>query len=610
MLRSRFHLAALALPLLVTTCDPIRRCELGPRSTCERGPIRFEARAQPYVSEDLPDCPATSSASERSEPAPSCVTLEACRSALESYSCDGSCGGMDSNAQAISRGFVRLGERSVPVLVRVLEHGDHDPQALAAYCLHDLKTRARAATPALIRAYQRGNGWALNALFAVQDRRATPTLLDAFVRNPEGLRSTAGDALVKLGEVAALAELLRRPTLDTALAGGVEHKLAKSLERTPSLVPVLLRIVADEHVSMLGRSTAASVLPAVGRPHAEAVKVLLDARKSAQPSLRASLDSALVGFGEPGATGRLLARVKAYDFRKDQDTLCRRVESFVSCDLDMFDADAFLYPTADKDAALELAWLFWKSGTADRQRIALKIAGQSDRSEAVELVREALSSSKWNRVLEGCKSANELGARAAPLRTALRQLASSHWSNAIRESAQLALGSIAGRQNDNPNQLGWPHHLPERCRAQGMLPAVEWSRRWWIPACDNRIRIPSNLPASARDLDGLSAAMRLRGGWLVGTDRGEWGASSSGRQRTVRARCCRSSTSSRSNRRSARSSCSADSRTCGWTSGASTEWFAGRTERFAWSHGSCCLAHRSACFMPLRQSWCWPREVR
>ena len=444
-----------------------------------------------------------------------CDSLSACIAEAHRVADPGE--GITSEEQAVAQRLQALGPESIDAVVDLLDDSDEHVRELAGYTIGDMRPLEPRHLEPLRRSLLAGNGWVPAALATVGTPEAMDLLMQALAREREA-DSQVAFALSEFGSAAVpgLVELFGcRTECDEEHLRAASGVLEDLGEAAQGAARPLAEIASDETRPWSSRVIVVRVLGRLeARAQAALPELLALARSEFRPIREAALDAVLRVGGD--ASVDLLAEALADSNRRtwtlrdiaSHGPSVRKVGPHV---------EALL---ADRDPEVRVA--------------AARTLGFIAYAEASPALVAALQDpADWRLVHSAARSLGRL--RSKDAREALEATAAQHWYPPVRDVARTALRSIDGAE---------PVPVPAERFAQeffdlGQVPGVHGS-------CDATVSSPlvprkvkrftrAESPAlakrltydvPARDRKGPfepDVGLRVPGGWLMGSDHGEFG---------------------------------------------------------------------------------------
>jgi HEAT repeat protein len=464
--------------------------------------------------------------------AETCATLEACLARFPAVaSSDGGVGPEERQVAELVQGY---GIAAIPPLIKLLESDQENVRNLAGYTLRDIDGLTAEHLPALMRARRNGDGWIPPAIARIGTPEAVEFLVDDLRQDPE-TNTQVTWALEILGARAApgLANLLRcADDCDDNVSSAVLFMFSEMKENGVIAAPALLQIARDEKLSLDSRRTAVLSLGAIGESSSRHEAQVVAVGKEI-PLLRAAVEAALSQMKSGAAVPALVRDLPA-------------------------DPEHFLGEIADLGrngrAAGGAVVRYLDDRDWDVRVWAAKALGYIGYEPAEPALRNALADEDdWKLVYAAVLALGELQSSASL--DVLEHVRDSHWYPPVRELAASAIRRIeTGSEMLEFDFLPYTsvEGSPETCATTADRRMREpKSRKLYAElhdpglaslAYDSAIRSYGPPEGTQPDRDGMivmtpdnmqehvekirqvpDVALKVSDGWLVGSDRGEWG---------------------------------------------------------------------------------------
>jgi HEAT repeat protein len=456
------------------------------------------------------------------EPAP-CGALEACLAAIRTTAAPGA--GIKPNETALAEAIRHHGRAAVPGLLALLQHGDPDVRALAAYTIRDMDDLTEAETAPLVAALAAGEGWVALALARIGTPAAIAGLFEDLRRRPQKHTQVTG-AFRKLGPKgvpALLGGFECAPTCDKHLLSVITFIFRELKQDGATAADGLMRIATDRGRPLEVRRAAVASLGGIG-PAAASTAPTVQRLAGEDPALAEPVQRALQGLKVPaGAEGLAVRLAKSPDvvLLRDLAEMGPGGQPAGPAVVPLLDHDDWRLRWA---AARTLGYIGYQPGVP---RLIAALRDDQD----------------WQLVYAAAESLGRIGlAEAVP---ALDTVARQHWYPPVRQVAGNAAAAIARGERPepkpSPGPFGFKFFDVERagtkipsCRPNSsprqFLPRDDLDRALaavgeYVAAVDSYTDGPDGKPVkhtkSIRQRP--SSALQVDGGWLLGADRGEWG---------------------------------------------------------------------------------------
>ncbi len=477
-----------------------------------------------------------------------CASLDECLARLPEVATLGESvsGRMDRKQQAFADRLAAFGQAAVPELVSRLGDANIRVAEVSAYALSRMDSIDDVYLPQIIAGLDRGLGWLPGALGSIHTPAAAREAVKRLMVSASAPHNQEAFAVQQSGSLAIpfIVEAARcKPSCrdeDAYILGSVLGEMPAN-ERALA-ASGLVQLAAEDDASDDARRVAIEVISHLREPALNIEDQLLDLRAS-RLYLRDDIDQALVGIRSTRA-GNILAEELAFE---PSVGLLRDIAEAGRSAQDAGPAVVRLLDHKDWNIRLNAALTLGAIGFAGAQRPLERLLWQP---EDVRLNYAAVVS---------------LGRlRAATARDALDKVKAGHWYPPVRDAAARALEELSGNhvasaddQTDNSSMRWFElfhfdvaacEHLLERLRTEksnvklygernrraikklaypsaivGYGAADEDEQR---KASKDGIIIvtPANMVEHRSPIVQIpSVALRTDDGWLVGSNRGEWG---------------------------------------------------------------------------------------
>jgi HEAT repeat protein len=461
-----------------------------------------------------------------------CATLEACLARFPVVAT--SEGGVGPAEDELAEAVRRYGAAAIAPLIKLLESDQENLRTLAGYTLRDIDGLTAEHLPALIRARRNGDGWIPPAIARIGTPEAIDFLIEDLRRDPQ-THTQVTWALEILGAKAApgLADLLRcSDDCDEDVSTAVHFMFSEMEENAAVAVPALLQIARDERLSLGSRRTAVLSLGAIGES-SPAHEAQLIAIGKEIPVLKAAVEVALSRMNSSAAVPSLVR-----DLPADPEQALRAIGD--------------LGPNGHAAGPAVVRYL--DDWNWDVRIAAAATLGRIGYEPAQPALRKALADEDdWKLVYAAVLALGQQ--RSSDSLDALNQVRDSHWYPPVRELAAAAIRHIETGAELVESDF-WQHatvdNSPSTCAttADQTLPEPR-TRKLYANrndpgldslAYDSEIRACGPPEGTPPNEDGVivmtpdnmqehvqtirqkpDVALRVSDGWLVGSDRGEWG---------------------------------------------------------------------------------------
>lgn len=463
-----------------------------------------------------------------------CDSPASCVAALDALSdrAPAANGGMGPVEQALAEAFGRVGAEAVPQLILRLADSDLRRAELASYMLGSIKPIDPRYLPQISAGLDRGLLWLPMALAGTGTTEAAAELVRRYLSAPRG-SETAYFAAIK--EMAALvAPIVVAKARCTDLCGAEFHL------RMSQVMPLLgdsrakagfgLMEIAESSKDPAQVDETLGLIAALGTAASD-LETRLIAFRTERPAHGRSVANALIGIGSRESGGIFADRLRGNASSLD-------LRDVAIAGLAAYDAGPALLPLLENpERSLRIG--------------AARAIGMIGYEPAAPLLLERLDEEQDVRAVWSLIDALEM-LRYAPSLPALTRLANGHWYPAVRRKAAAAAVNVrsgttrpvisdrraaiaaffayeeVGRDVASCSELpGDPKRPPSgsklyRRDSEAHLQAIAFPDQEdvWLPdpSGPNGFRIEKKAVERIPDV-----AVRVEGGWLTGSDRGEWG---------------------------------------------------------------------------------------
>lgn len=428
-------------------------------------------------------------------------------------------GGISTAGEELSAQFRALGPAAIPRLLSLLENPDEDVREFAGFTLTGISGLGEEHLDLLIESCESGNGWVPSAIGSIRSARAIEYLIGNLRRAPRGHTQVTW-GLVKSGEpaAAALARVFEeRAPVSEAFARCTEQVLDEMGERSIPAIDILFRAAADRSLLPANRALAVEVLGSIRLP-ARRVIPGLQALARAEPDLFSeAVETAIIEIGGPEAAQALALRLADYPAVWTLRDIAALHEHGGSA------GSAVLQLLSSPDPDIRVA--------------AIRTLGYIGCLEATDpLVRVLMDGDDWMLAQAAAESLGRLrAARAVPT---LGGVARTYWYPPVCETARKAIRAILGYERYSPRfhprnfAFDFFYDLGEE---RARIPHVAVAGRVAEPdalAGRELRRNPYTLESAGQEpgerakpprKQTAACGLRVDGGLLLGSNRGEWG---------------------------------------------------------------------------------------
>lgn len=425
--------------------------------------------------------------------------------------------GMSPGEVALAKDIQTFAATAIPHVIALLDSDESRIRQFAGYVLRDIQGLTDKDLDALISAQERDDGWLPPAIARIGSPRAVQFLVDDLRARPQSMTQVTY-ALELAGARAAvpLARVFESPDpvseeLASAICG-VFHSMASNA--VPA-IDVLLARARLAQSPIENRMLAIREVGCIGRAARPAIPTLEAVAASEPNRLRTAVNAAILAIGSPEAVPLLVTALR------DRPTviLLRDI--------------AEMRDNARKAGPAVVALL---TGSKREIRLAAArtlgfIGYDGDPTPLAKLLEDK---DDWQVVYVATESLGRLGVSAA-LPT-LDKVATTHWYPPVRDSARQAASVIRGSEQYPPPKF--PRNFPFEYFRYEDVPAPRAGKPPSFTRGSNELS-PSELSSLAYSAEIVgygpegerttttrqtpNVGLRTASGFLVGSDRGEWG---------------------------------------------------------------------------------------
>jgi HEAT repeat protein len=428
--------------------------------------------------------------------------------------------GVGSDEQALAKAIQAHGQAAIPYVLPLLKSERANVRGFAGYVISDLDGLTEANLDALMAAMRSGDGWIAPAIGRIGTPKAIGFLVAQFRANPERhTQTTAALEIAGAPAAAALARVLEDShPVSSEYVDGICHVFSEMGATASAAVEALLGIATSKRFLIDNRFRAVRAIGCVGLGARPAI-AKLRALASEDRRFADGVDSAVMQIGSPEAASSYAARLRVHP----TDILLRDIAEKGENLRDVGPAVVEELSSDDWDLRVAAARALGYIGFVQAE--SALVATLSD-------VRD------WRLPYVSAESLGRLHAQGAL--PALSKLKTEHWYPPVREAASKAIEVIEhGGQYTSKFP---PFNFPLEFFAYRMLDGIDVTdhlhptiktgadeltrsdlsslgydaKRVGYDSVEHRWR---ESPIRAAPVCGL----RVKGGVLVGSSRGEWG---------------------------------------------------------------------------------------
>lgn len=478
---------------------------------------------------------------ERPDTGPPCSSLDACLAALKALPETDFPDHATAEAEdALRKALTAYGRAAIPGLLRLLDLPEREARKQAAFTLAEIDALTSADLPALVRAYQAGEGRAAIAIAGIATPHAIAALYLALKAAPDAewlplafkrLGPRGVPALMRAFDcrdgASKASPSSRREPCQVHLLEVIAHIFEALGPDASDAVPRLLAIARDKTRARGVRRAAIKGLGAIG-PSAAGVAPALRKIARAEPTdFAKTVEGAFFRLRVPDA-GRILAGGLT---GSREDTIVLRELAELG--------------NGGQPATKRVIALLRNSDWDVRTAAARALGYFGDRRAVPPLVGALDNAENWQLSYVAAESLGRLGDARAD--GALAALEHDHWYPPVRDSARKARAAIASHDHpasstDSDDSSGgffdYDHagddvkgcHLRAGRAREAFLPDDDLRRALVAKMTYDAVVVGYGCGAVGQSTrhetprrQVPSAALEVADGWLLGGNRGEWG---------------------------------------------------------------------------------------
>jgi HEAT repeat protein len=402
-------------------------------------------------------------------------------------------------SQAAKEAVVDAGPEAIPFLLPLLSDDDEQVRILAGWVVSEIKGLSDEHLDILIQAYRRGVLLVGSGIVRIGSPRAVDFVVETLVSDshPDELLIANAPGLLREKLVPGLVQLYRT---DREWDDGVDARIARVFghlrTNAKSAIGPLLEIANDKTISVKRRVRAIAALSAIGVSFDEEIESLQRLQKDEDDLIR---DAALEARAFIAVGNSFERTLQIRDLAR-QGTLA-----------------TYAGPDLVKDLEAE-DW--------DVRAAAAGAVGYIGFEEAIDSLVPLLHRDEdWRLVYAAAESLGRLRARKAL--PALAAVSKEYWYPPAREAAKRAMASIrdsAVPQSESSEETIYDNDFFDRGRTDSDWINEKEARSLRFPVAvtpDDLVSIPVRV-RGRRDEEKMRG-VKVEDGYLVGSDRGEWG---------------------------------------------------------------------------------------
>lgn len=401
--------------------------------------------------------------------------------------------------QQIDRQIQAIGKPAIPSLLALLQDGNSSVRTRATFILRDIEGLTPEDLPVLIKAVDEENEEIFCVIARINSHEAESYLIEALLNNPLPFDDPKARAVALLGK-RVLPKLL---ALHRANQGWTEERTEAICDVWSHLrfeaggaVEELKNMAIDSSLPVETRIRALRALRCIGPYSAPASPELVPLLNNPNESIRFYSEEAIVGSEAPEALPLLSKRLAGAKSGDRQFTL-RTLFWMGPKAMELGPQVTEFLDQSDWDLRLE----------------AIKTLGQIGYRPAItRLTAELENQEDWRAVYFAAEALGRL--RAGTAKNELEKVAESQWYEPVRKVARRALSG-----DFQPGEF-----LTTSQAERGQMISDEEFKQLRFPLKPFeppvKLRV---LRAKEKPEEQNYAGLKVPNGWLIGTDRGEWG---------------------------------------------------------------------------------------
>ncbi len=432
-----------------------------------------------------------------------------------------------------ARRIQELGPAAIPYLLPLLKHRDQYVRKLASFTVRDMPGLREEHLDALIESRLKGDRWILPAIIRIGTPRAIALLVEELKKEKRPYTYTqVTGAFEVLGEkgVPCLVEIVKSGSLDGELFATVSFIFGRLGDKAESAIDPLIKFVSNRDGDVNARGWAVLVLGTIDKKAHRSLPTLLALTKDEPENFGVAVNDALLAMGVPEAVPGLLSRLEEKP--------------------DRYVISAFERLGENGKAAGPALVRYLSSDDREMRIAAARVMGRIGYTEANPYLIQLLRTKEdWRLVYVSAESLGRLHATDAI--EALTDVSKEHWFSAVRAAAKQAINVIKGEATyealDQKRSIlpGFFDYM-DVGTSDGLSVSEEDRRNDHPPYIDQGDRLDeaqlkklvykAQIGYADSTTDGGPVEMRVKtidqvpevgirvaGGSLLGSDRGEWG---------------------------------------------------------------------------------------
>jgi HEAT repeat protein len=420
--------------------------------------------------------------------------------------------GITKEEQAVAAKLQALGSMTIPYLLPLLRDRNGDIRDLTSYTLRNMEGLTEKHLDLLIESCRRDGGWLPTAIAKIGTPQAVTFLVAELVRDRTPMTQFTG-AIEILGEK-AVPQLIQvyqeEKGWDDKLEMTMISVFTELGEKAVAAIDPLLEIANDEAARRSKRMHAINTIGSIGIAARRAVPSLQKLQQNGDEQIRVAAVAAIISIGSPEATPILLERLKGADGSLQKIGLIFEIVSLKPDGKAVGSTIAKFLTDIDGEVRTVAA-------------IALGYAGYQEAAD--DLIHMLGEEEDWRIVFGAAGSLGRLKSKEAM--PSLTLVSTDHWYPPVREAALKAIKAVRGGVIvDAQVRSDFHAEFFSYSRVGWEVESLEEDEANLIQFPMAAIAEPSSivtLKANQKAEMGEQCGIEVNDGYLIGSDRGEWG---------------------------------------------------------------------------------------